>query len=30
MDHLLYAESKNCALRKEAAMDFIQRINLKL
>ena len=23
MDHLLYAESKNCALLKEAAMDFI-------
>jgi hypothetical protein len=23
MEHLLYAESKNCALLKEAAMDFI-------
>ena len=23
MDHLLYAESKNCALLKEAAMDFM-------
>ena len=23
MDHLLYAESKNCALLKEVAMDFI-------
>jgi len=23
MEHLLYAESKNCALLKEAVMDFI-------
>ena len=25
MDNLLYADSKNCALLKEAAMDFIAR-----
>ena len=27
MDHLLYADSKNCALLKEAAMDFIVESN---